>query len=205
MRPPKISTNFAPYTDSDFQVKATVILSSMQGNPHFTNPVPPLVTISQLLVEYSDALQNAINKDIVAITIKNNIRSVLEHQLARLALYVMYIADDNEAILLSSGYSLTKTPSPQKIAATGNVMLRNGGNSGQMMAKIKAVKGAKSYLFEITPGRATENSVWEDHNSSRCTFTFNKLTPGQLYSIKVAALGTGLQKTYSGVFSQWAQ
>jgi len=205
MRPPKISTNFVPYTDSGFQVKASVILSSMEGNPYITNPVPPLDTISQLLAEYTDALQKAASKDIVAITIKNNIRSVLEHQLARLALYVMYIADDNEAILVSSGYSLTKTPSPQKIDSAGNVMLRSGGNSGQLMAKIEAVKGAKSYLFEITPGSANEDTVWEDYNSSRCTFTFNKLQPGQLYSVRVAALGTGLQKTYSGVSSQWAQ
>jgi len=205
MRPPKISTNFTPYTDSGFQVKALTILSNVVKNPHFTNPVPPLDTISQLLAEYTDALQKAASKDIVAVTIKNEIRKVLEHQLARLSLYVMYIANNNEAVLASSGYSFTKTPSPQKMDGAGNVMLRSGGNPGEMIAKIDAVKGAKYYLFEITPGGATEDSVWEDYNSSRCTFTFNRLTPGQLYSVRIAALGTGLQKTYSGVFSQWAQ
>ncbi|MDP4285429.1 MAG: hypothetical protein Q8891_13465 [Bacteroidota bacterium] len=205
MRTPKISTNFVPYSDSDFQAKALFILRSMEGNPYFTNPVPPLDTISQLLSAYSEALQKAASNDKIAVSIKNQTRKALEYQLARLTLYVMYVADNDEAILLSSGYSLTKTPSPRKIEAAGNVMLRSGGNSGELFSKIKAVKGAKSYLFEITNGRATEASVWEDYNSSRCTFTFNHLTPGQLYSVRVAALGTGHQKIYSDVASQWAQ
>lgn len=146
-----------------------------------------------------------MSKEIVAIKVKQKTRETLEHQLSRLALYVMYVADENVTIILSSGYSLTKNPSPQKIESPGNVMLHTGRNSREMKAKIQAVKGAKSYLFEITPGRAAQDSVLEDYSSSRCTFTFNKLTPGQLYSVRVAVLGTVLQKTYSGVFSQWAQ
>ena len=205
MRPPKISTNFVPYGDSDFLVTAQTILRQMEGNPYFTNPVPPLATIRELIADYDKALLQAMNKEIVAVKVKQKARKILEHELSRLALYVMYVADENTAILLSSGYSLTKNPSPQKIEGPGNVMLRTGGNSGEMIAKIKAVKGAKYYLFEITPGKATQDSVWEDYNSSRCTFTFDNLTPGQLYSVRVAALGTGLQKTYSGIFSQWAQ
>jgi len=205
MRPPKISTNFVPYSDSDFLVTAQTILRQMEGNPYFTNPAPPLDTIRELISAYDKALLQAMSKEIVAVDIKKKARKILEHELTRLARYVVYVADENVTILLSSGYSLTKAPSPQKIEGPGNVMLRTGGNSGEMMAKIKAVKGAKYYLFEITPGKATQDSVWEDHNSSRCTFTFDNLTPGQLYSVRVAALGTGLQKIYSGVFSQWAQ
>lgn len=146
-----------------------------------------------------------MSKEIVAIKVKQKTRETLEHQLSRLALYVMYVADENVTIILSSGYSLTKNPSTQKIESPGNVMLHTGRNSREMKAKIQAVKGAKSYLFEITPGRAVQDSVLEDYSNSRCTFTFNKLTPGQLYSVRVAVLGTVLQKTYSGVFSQWAQ
>jgi hypothetical protein len=205
MRPPKISTNFVPYTDSGFQVKASVILSSMEGNPYFTNPVPPLDTIAQLVSAYSDALIQARNKDIVAIAVKNEARKTLEHQLTRLALYVMYIADDNEQILVSSGYSLTKTPSSQKIDHPGGVILNNGITSGQLIAKIKAAKGANSYSFEITNGPITNDSKWEAFNSSRCSFTFNNLKPGQFYSVKVAVLGTGTQKSYSNPASQWAQ
>lgn len=205
MRPPKISTNFVPYTDPDFKTKARFIMTSMEGNPYFTDPVPPLSVIMQLVNDFEIALENAANKDVVAIAIKNQLRKTLERQLARLALYVMYVADDDGTILKSSGYSLTKSPAPRKIEYAGSVMLISGISSGQMKAKIKAVSGAKFYLFEITNGRATAESVWVDHTSSRCTFTFNNLQPGQLYSVRVAALGTGLQKVYSSVASQWAQ
>ena len=205
MRLLKISTNFVPYTDSDFRSKAAHILSQMEGNPYFTNPVPPLDIIGQLLSAYSDALLQAENKNIVAVAIKKEARKALEYQLARLALYVMYIADNNEEILVSSGYSITKTPSSQNIIHPGTVKLSNGITAGQLRGKIKAIKGAKSYLFEITTGSITEDSKWEAYNSSRCSFTFNNLTPGQLYSVRVAVLGTGLQKAYSHPASQWAQ
>jgi hypothetical protein len=205
MRPAKISTNFVPYTDSDFRMATGIILRQMDSNPYFTDPVPPLDVIRELLSAYDAALLLAANKDKAAVARKNKARKILERQLSRLALYVMWIADENIAILLSSGYNLTKDPSPQKIGTLGNVSLRSGANSGELIAKIGAVKGAKSYLFEITNGRANENSVWDDYNSSRCTFTFERLTPGQLYSVRVAALGTGLQKTYSGIVFQWAQ
>jgi hypothetical protein len=162
-------------------------------------------SLLQLLAEYIDALQKAASKEIIAVTIKSKIRKELEHQLARLALYVMYIADDNEAILVSSGYSLTKTPSSQKIDHPGGVILRNGITSGQLTAKIKAAKGARSYSFEITNGPITNDSKWEAFNSSRCSFTYNNLKPGQFYSVRVAVLGTGIQKSYSNPASQWAQ
>lgn len=197
MRPSKISTNFVPLTDSSFNVKALSILLSMENNPNFTNPVPPLDTIRQLLSKYDEALTEAIGKNTVSIAIKNETRKKLEHELGRLAYYVMYVADDDEPILVSSGYDLVKKPSAQQVAKPGSVNLRSGINSGELISSVKAVKGTKYYLHEITPDPMTDNSIWQVNNCSRCKFTFKKLRPGQMYWVRVAALGTGLQKAYS--------
>ena len=200
-----LSTNFVPYNDADFLAFARNVVFNMQNNPHFPDPVPPLDTISELVNQFSDSLTDAATKNIVDITLKNQLRKQLEHQLGRLALYVMYVADESDAILVSSGYNLTKKPVGNKLETPQQPTLRSGLNSGDITGMIKAVKGAKYYLFEITSGALTGDSVWEMHSCSRRKYTFTNLTPGQKYWVRIAVLGTGKQKVYSSPASLWAQ
>ena len=206
MRPTKLSTNFVPYTDADFGSKTAIIIESMINNPHFPAPVPTLESIRVLLDEYSKALTEAMGKATVAIAEKNGLRKKLGHELTRLALYVMYIADGDEAILISSGFTLAKKPAAIKIDNPGSVTIKNGITAGQLLGSVKAVSGAKTYQFEITSGETvTDSSEWQSHNSSRRSFIFSGLTPGRQYHVRVAAIGSGKQKTVSSVASMWAQ
>lgn len=200
-----LSTNFVPYNDADFFAFASQVVFNMHNNPHFPEPVPPLNTISELVNEFENALSDAATKNKVDIAVKNTLRKQLEHQLKRLALYVMYMADDEVAILLSSGYNLTKKPEGNKLAEPGVPMLTSVANSSEIMSAIKAVKGAKFYLHEISTDPFTPNAIWETHSCSRRKFTFTNLTSGQKYWIRVAVLGTGKQKVYSPMASLWAQ
>ncbi|MDE3184995.1 MAG: fibronectin type III domain-containing protein [Bacteroidota bacterium] len=200
-----LSTNFVPYNDAGFLVFAENIVFSMKNNPHFPDPVPPLETISELVNQFSESLTDAATKNIVDIALKNQLRKRLEHQLGRLALYVMYVADESEAILVSSGYNLTKKPVENKLETPQQPTLRSGISSGEITGMIKAVKGAKYYIFEITYGALTSDSTWETHSCSRRKYTFTNLTPGQRYWVRIAVLGTGKQKAYSSPASMWAQ
>jgi hypothetical protein len=205
MRTPKISTNFAPYTDAGLSQKASDILFSMDGNPYFTNPVPALGDIRQVLNEYKEVLAKAVSGDKVSIAIKKETRKKLELMLSQLPLYVMFVANGNEAILLSTAFNLTKTPTPVRIQTPENLRIKNGINPGQLVSCVKAVKGATGYSHEITPHPLTDESVWKSHSFSKRSFTFTNLQPGCLYWIRVAAVGSGGQKTYSRELSQWAQ
>lgn len=200
-----LSTDFVPYNDADFFVFASGVVFNMQNNPHFPGPVPPLDTISELVKEFDDSLTYAASKNKVDIIVKNKLRKQLEHQLGRLAFYVMYMADDNEAVLISSGYNLTKKPTGNQLGEAGVPVLKSGANSGEIVGMIRAVKGAKYYLFEITGGDLTEQSIWETHSYSRRKYTFTNLTPGQKYWVRIAVLDTGKQKVYSHPVSLWAQ
>ena len=200
-----LRTNFVPYNDADFFGFASSVMFSMQNNAHFPDPVPPLDTISKLVNQFSDSLSDAATKNTMDIAVKNKLRKQLEHQLGRLALYVMYIADENEAILVSSGYHLTKRRAGNKVEAPQQPTLISGISSGEIIGMIKAVKGAKYYLFQITSGDLTEDSVWEMHSCSRRKYTFSNLTPGKRYWVRVVVLGTGKQKAYSQPASLWAQ
>jgi hypothetical protein len=177
----------------------------MRNNPHFPDPLPPLDIIGELVNEFNDSLTDAATKNKVDIAVKNKLRKQLEHQLGRLALYVMYVADENEAILLSSGYNLTKKRAGNNLGEADAPTLTSGSGSGEIVCMIRAVKGAKYYLFEITSGDLTAESIWETHSCSRRKYTFTNLTPGQKYSVRIAVLGTGKQKVYSQPASLWAQ
>ena len=202
---PTLSTDFVPYNDSDFLAFARSVMFNMRNNPHFPDPVPPLDTIGELVIEFAVSLSDASTKNRVDIAVKNTLRKQLEHQLGRLALYVMYVADDIEAILVSSGYNLTKKRAGSSVGEPGSPTLRSGINSGEIVSVIRAVKGAKYYLFEITRGDLTNESIWETHSCSRRKYTFTNLTPGQKYWVRIAVLGTGKQKLYSNPVSLWAQ
>ena len=205
MKPARLSTYFVPYTDADFNYRAAFIIESMENNPHFPDPVPTLESIRILHAAYEAALLNAAGMDRIAVVEKNATRKKLEHELARLALYVMYIADDSETILISSGYRLTKTPEKIKMANPGNVFIKNGISSGQLTCSVKAVKGAKTYSYEITTDELTPESQWKGNTSSRSSYTFTNLQPGRRYFFRVLAIGTGNQKAYSTVSEKWAQ
>ncbi|MGN6604916.1 MAG: hypothetical protein ACTHK8_20840 [Ginsengibacter sp.] len=200
-----LSTNFVPYNDSDFLVFAGNVVFCMQNNPHFPDPVPPLETISELVNEFTNALTDAATKNKVDVAVKNTLRKQLEHQLGRLALYVMYVADDDAAILLSSGYNLTKKPEGNKLAEPDVPTLTSVANSGEIMSMIRAVKGAKYYLHEISTDPFGPNAIWQTHSCSRRKYTFSNLTSGQKYWVRVAVLGTGKEKTVSAMASLWAQ
>ena len=177
----------------------------MKNNPYFPDPVPPVDTINQLVNEFSNALSEAAMKNKGDIAEKNTLRKRLEHQLGRLALYVMYVADDDVNILISSGYNLTKKRMRNKLAEPDMPTLTSVANSGMIMCMIKAVKGARHYLHEISSDPFAPNAIWETHSCSRRKYTFSNLTSGQKYWVRVAVLGTGKLKMVSAMASLWAQ
>ena len=188
-----------------FLAFATSVVFSMKNNPYFPDPVPPLDTINQLVSEFSNALSDAAMKNKGDIAEKNTLRKRLEHQLGHLALYVMYVADNDVAILLSGGYNLTKKPGGNKLAEPNVPTLTSDANTGEIMCTIQAVKGAKYYLHGISSDPFAANAIWETHSCSRRKYTFSNLTFGQKYRVRLTALGTSKQKVVSLVASLWAQ
>lgn len=205
MKTLKVSINFSTYTDSDLETKAEMILQNMTGNPAFANPIPTLAELQTATENYSVALVKAANLGRTDVAEKNKLRTQLELLLGQLGMYVMYIANGDAAILTSSGYSLTKTPEPQYITNPGNVMLSNGITSGELTSTVKGVKGARTYLHQITADPLTADSVWESTAGSRSSFTFQNLQAGKKYWVRVAAVGSGHQIAYSPNSSQFVQ
>lgn len=123
--------------------KAGYILESKMGNPSFASPVPTLAELQADLVEYNVKLLAAATRSKNAVGDKNKSRKKLQGVLKQLGMYVMYIANGDEAFLTSSGYTLSKVNQPTHISKPSNVTLSNGVSSGELAAFVSALGGAE--------------------------------------------------------------
>ena len=198
----KLNLSTSPYSDSDFLTKTQLVYASMDGNPFFVAPVPPLESFSGAISAFAEALIGALAGSHAAVATKNQKRAELESIYVQLGLYVMYVANGNTEILASSSYTLGKQPEPVYITNPGSVTLANGVTSGQLESVVAAVKGSKVYLHQITDVEPTPETVWDSRTCSRSKYTFKDLAAGKMYWVRVAATGSGDQIAYSPVASQ---
>lgn len=203
MKNSKIQLSFRAVTDSNFLTKGTNIGTSMTGNPFFTDPVPTIAQVQEAVGNYAEKLDAAKSGGRNAVAEKNQARGILEQLLFQLGLYVMFIANGAEAILVSSGFTLVKAPQPRKLENPGNVILTFGITAGTLISSVP--KGnANSFIHEISDTLPTESTNWTSYPTSTSTFTFTNLTPGKQYWVRVAAVGNRKQIAYSNIATQFA-
>lgn len=205
MKSPKINLDFSKFSDADFDALARHIDESIIGNAYFTTPNPSNVVRTAATNKYTASLAVAEGLGRLHVAEKNAYRRSLEQLLKLTGLYVMNVADDDEVIMASSGFPPAKGKESVALGNPGNVTLRNGSTSGEMKASVRAVKGAKSYVYKIAEGTVTDKSSWTTNYSTSSKFVFDGLQPGVQYSVMVGAIGSKQQVTYSNANSLFAQ
>jgi hypothetical protein len=203
MKNPRLQLSFTTYSDTNFLNKGKLIVTSMTNNPAFTNPIPTLAEVQAALDTYSNNLTLAAQLGRLNVAEKNQSRATLEQLLSQLGLYVMFIANGDEAILVSSGFTLAKNPQPRKLESPGNVILAYGITAGTLVSSVS--KGnATSFIHEIADVLPAEETNWTSYPGSTSIFTFTNLTPGKQYWVRVAAIGNRKQIAYSNTATQFA-
>lgn len=201
----KICISFSAFSDVNFKKKGEDIYASLFNNAAYTNLVPTLPELDASVNKFSAALAAAATYDRVAVAEKNKCRGELDAILRQLGFCVMTQANGDEAILVSSGFTLAKTREPRHITNPGNVTLSNGITSGAMVSAVKPVAGGKSYVHEIVSILPIVGTVWVSSTSSTSVFVFNNLVPGKQYWVRVAVIGARGQMAYSNVATKFAQ
>jgi hypothetical protein len=205
MKTPKISLSFSKYPDAGMLAKSQLILSKMSGNANFPDPVPGLGTVEDAIDSYNTALTAAMKLGTDNVALKNAARLVLENVLRELGRWVMFIANGNITILLSSGYDLNKEPEPAYITAPTVITVSNGINSGSLVAKTPRVPGANGYVHQITDTLPGNDTAWTSTATSTSRFVHTELEPGKQYWLRIAATGSKQQIAYGPVASKYAQ
>lgn len=131
-----------------------------------------------------------------------NLRLVVANMLRTLGAYVTVEANGDGAILASSGYDLQNLPEPQpELAAPADFLSERGKHSGQINLSWKSVKGALSYVMEVTKGNPSDPlAVWSNAGvTTKVRAQFTNMELGSFFAHRVKAIGRNSESPWSDV------
>jgi hypothetical protein len=197
---------FKKLTDSAFLTYGQAVTAAMANAiTSFPNPNPSLKDINDELANYSGLLQTAKSRDKVQVSLKNDSRSLLETMLSSLTDFVNSLAAGNLSMLEETYMDLNKVPEPQKLKAPTGLTLSDGANSGEMIIRLTAVKGAYSYTYIYSNDPAMLDNTTVSVSATTTSYTFTGLTKGKTYYCRVAVVGTNKQMIYSNIINRICQ
>jgi len=201
----RVIKTFKRLSDANFLTFSQNVTTSMAAAvATFPNPVPSLADIISELGKYADLLQTSASRDKVQVQMKNISKYTLCQMLSQLADYVNTTTTDS-ALLASSGFELNKMPQPITITSPENPVLSEGGGSGQLVFKFKAVKGASSYLYQYTTDATLQESSWMSIPATTTSYTFTGLNKGATYYCRALAVGANHQVKTSIILNRISQ
>ena len=196
----KIITSFSRYNDAELEQKAELILNSMEGNSFFETPFVKLSELDTAIKAFDLAIIKAKDGGKVEMLERNNRRKELTALLDKLALYVQLMGEGNDVALVSSGFSLSKTPNPIGVLPKPQGFTVTAKNPGTITLKLKAVHGAKSYQYEY---RKKGDSGWIIVADTKHMLTLTTLESGVGYEFRVTGIGANTQRVYSDILSSF--
>lgn len=194
----KVSLSFARLVADKLIVFGRNVVAMITANALlFPTPDPTAAAVTEALDDLAAKAAAARSGDKVAIADRNAARIVVLNLLRSLAAYVQKVSANDLSTLLSSGFEATKVPARRGIpAAPGNVRIDYNGKSGQLYLRFGRVAGVSSYMIQVAT--SLEGS-WVTRNPVTSTrVTLDGFTPGTVYYIRVAAVGSAGTSAFGG-------
>jgi hypothetical protein len=166
------------------------ILWAMTNNAQYPNPEPSLPVIKESLDELETLMIAAARGDRVAVQQRNSARYHAGQLLRQLACFVQIHCGNDLAVLLSSGFVTTKDKKRiGPLPAPGNVRTTYTGMTGEVMLRMKKVRGAcAGYTVEIAE---SADGPWVPYCCrSTSRILVQGLVPTKIYWLRVRAHGT---------------
>jgi hypothetical protein len=202
----------------DRLLMANTVLKGLTGNAAFANTVVPLTTFGNDITTYSNAITAAEDGGKNAKAARDKAKKAVIADLKQLANYVENNCNDDLAIFTTSGFTAqAKRSASGSVAVPAFKSLDYGTHPGEILVRIKSVKGGKSYNIRFgampatpqaasastpgsTPASATATagaapgaapSSWTVMNVAgiKKAIPIDNLTTGVSYAFQVQALG----------------
>jgi hypothetical protein len=187
MRKIKVKLDFVRLPTPNLIAFAGNIVSSMNKSPYFPTPDVPLEDLTEA-EKYLDAkYMSSRSGGKTEISLMRDARETLTDLLYKQAAYVDRIAFGNLTVLLSSGFGTTKQPSSKHLPVFSVI---DEEQHGQVTLKLKAVPGAKAYLWQyVADPMPKDESQWKLAGAStKATFLIKKLKSGTYYWFRAIAI-----------------
>jgi hypothetical protein len=190
----KAVTGFGKLDPNALANMAHHIAKGVGGNPvSFPNPPIDPAALDASANTLSAAVLAAMDGGKIAKAVVHKQRKLIIQDLNLLAVFVQNASNDDPVIFAASGFTAKQTgkSAPQPVAVPTFRSLDFGMYSGQIVATVKAVAGAKSYFIRYavmngtTPGPFTTIPAVTIQKG----ITISGLTPATTYGFQVQALG----------------
>jgi fibronectin type III domain protein len=190
----KAVTGFAKLDPNALANMALHIAKGVGGNPvYFPNPPIDPAALDAAANALSEAVLVAMDGGKTAKAVVNKQRKLIIQDLNLLAVFVQNVSNDDPVIFAASGFTAKQTgkSAPQPVAVPSFRSLDFGMYSGQIVATVKAVAGAKSYFIRYAVMNGTMPGPWTTIPAVTIQkgTTISGLTPATTYGFQVQALG----------------
>jgi hypothetical protein len=206
----RATNGFPKLSLAEFTKKLNEIISCMNGNQNFISLQAQVNTLITEAANYQALVTKAASRDKDAIIARDASRQNVTELLHTIGWGVSSIANNNIAILSSSGFSYTQPSKPTPAMTKPDVpKLASGVNTGEIDCKAATQMGMKSVNYYITTDAAAltdaGTNTWTVTSYAKSKFTFTNLVPGQRYYIRIGLVGVRGQEVVSDSISYIAQ
>ena len=188
---PTLITPYKSWGDKQLVTDTHYIFTCTKDNDYFLTLADEVTAYGIISDNFRDAVAQAANRDKDAVNAKDMARLELIGATLNLSNSVTKVANGSFAALASSGMPMRKRPQPIVLGTPNNLVITADDNVvGQLISKISAVKGARSYIVKYTINPQTPDSQWDSIICTTRICIINGLETGAKYWIQVGAVGS---------------
>lgn len=183
-------------------VHASTIYTNMVGNPNFPDPTPSMAEFHTAIVQLEGAIVAALDRGRTAIVLKNTAEKKLSEMITRLAAYVNSVCMGDAAMILSSGFHLSKRPEPiSKIPAPRYARVKATAFRSQLLIKWEPVSGAIAYVVEEAVAANTIDASWQHVEvTTNASLVLNDRRQDEPHAFRIRAVGRRVQSAYADTY-----
>lgn len=208
----KLNTSFSNLSHAAFFAKAKAIVLKLTTEPLLTlvpNPwpasFPARTAVTTAYAEFEVAYSAALDGAKSDRDTRDAKRAVLTTLLQQVAPYLVSVAETagDVSILDLSGYDVPNAPVPLPPGAlpAPEIILQRATLSGVLVVRASRVMGAGCYQVQVCQADPSVEANWHTVSTGkRCRrIELTGLTPGQLYFVRVCAIGSDGAGAWSDV------
>lgn len=195
----KALIDFAKLNDSQLDTRANAVATAMTANANFPTVGNVLNDLKAACTAYAKALAIAKVGTPSQIAEKNDRKAELVIALKAMGDYVNYMAGGDRAILLTTGFGVSKdTRTPVVIEPIDALMVDYGSNSGTLDLSIKKGAGVRSVVFQYSlEATVDNNTAWMSSTCTESKCTIDNLPVGKMVWLRAGVIGPRRQAYYS--------
>ena len=156
----RVSLSFARVPDAELDNFTQTVIAQMTANPAFPSPTVTMANLQAAKNDFTAKIAAAQTGGPPDTAAKNNSRQALLGLLRQLASYVQLTANNDMAVLLSSGFQAMSTNRAQNALEQPQSLVLKNGASGQLVARVDPITNTSMYEGRIkapTPDWMTQS------------------------------------------------